>query len=347
MGQQIVSIIFRRLTYADFRHINKVGGEEVGGGGQSYIDFPVKDISLNDWFKFLGDETGYGAGNRPIWEFQMNSLGLNLSKKVKIYQRRAASVSIASQKIHSKEANRVPAWHPDNDFPTLYDTNNLGNLVIYIAKTIEGEFWAGWFLKKDIPINWSINEGLKQLFLIDSAGSIEFKSGVFIDTQNNEWPFYFGESLTKTQEDIEEDLVKEDTSINLESLIGNTTLKPEVKERILKIRQRNNQIVKTLKKLYKGHCQLTGEKFTFKKRDGELYSEVHHLIALGENGSDSYANAIVVSPLIHRMLHYAEVSPIDLTKIKNNQLPITINGNDYKITWHPKHLEVVEKSLAD
>jgi len=27
------------MTYADFRHINKVGGEEEGGGGQSYIDF--------------------------------------------------------------------------------------------------------------------------------------------------------------------------------------------------------------------------------------------------------------------------------------------------------------------
>ena len=46
MEKQVKSIVFRRLTYADFRHINKVGGEETGGGGQSYIDFPTADITL-------------------------------------------------------------------------------------------------------------------------------------------------------------------------------------------------------------------------------------------------------------------------------------------------------------
>jgi 5-methylcytosine-specific restriction protein A len=86
---------------------------------------------------------------------------------------------------------------------------------------------------------------------------------------------------------------------------------------------------------------------TFQKKDGSWYSEVHHLISLGENGSDSYANAIVISPLIHRMLHYAKVSAIDLSKIKNHKLKIQINDKDYEITWHPDHLKTVEKSLKD
>ena len=73
--------------------------------------------------------------------------------------------------------------------------------------------------------------------------------------------------------------------------------------------------------MYGGKCQITGETMTFKKKNGELYSEVHHLIPLGESGSDSYANAIVISPLIHRMLHYADVSEIDLNHaIKNNTI---------------------------
>jgi len=68
---------------------------------------------------------------------------------------------------------------------------------------------------------------------------------------------------------------------------------------------------------------------------------------LGENGSDAYANAIVVSPLIHRMLHYAVVSEINLNNIVNRQLPITINGIAYTITWYPNHTTIVENTLND
>lgn len=99
--------------------------------------------------------------------------------------------------------------------------------------------------------------------------------------------------------------------------------------------------------MYNGLCQITGDQYTFVKQNGEYYSEVHHLIPLGENGSDSYANAIVVSPLIHRMLHYAKVSEIDLSLIQDNKLTISINNRNFEITWHPDHMRVVDESLAD
>ncbi len=348
MEKRADGLVFRRMTYADFRHINKVGGEEEGGGGQSYIDFPTQDISLKNWFEFLGNNTGVGAGNRPQWDFVINSLGLKKPQKLRIYQRRAASVSISSQKIHSRAANRVPAWHPDHSFPIDYNPNS-DNLVIYIVKTKDYQYWAGWFLKNKIPKSWLMNDELKQLFEKESAGYIKFKSKVLINTENKEWAFYFDakevKNQIKTEEEVEEDLLNQDISPKLEEFTSK--VKPEVRERILKIRQRNNQIVKNLKKLYNGHCQISGTDLTFRKKDGKWYSEVHHLIALGENGSDSYANAIVISPLIHRMLHYAKVPPIDLSKIKNHKLKIQINGKDYEITWHPEHTKTVEKSLKD
>lgn len=348
MEERVDSLVFRRMTYADFRHINKVGGEEQGGGGQSYIDFPIADIQLQMWYDFLGEKTGVGAGNRPQWDFAINSLGLAQPHKLRIYQRRTASVSIAAQKIHSRAANRVPSWHPDNSFPIDYNPNS-DNLVVYILKTKDNKYWAGWFLKNEIPKNWQVNDELKRMFVEDSAGYIKLNSKVLIDTENKEWAFYFDakeiKNQVKTEEDVEEDLLNQDISPKLEELTAKAT--PEVKERILKIRQRNNQIVKNLKKLYKGQCQISGETFTFKKKNGKLYSEVHHLISLGENGSDVYANAIVVSPLIHRMLHYAKVSEIDLSKIQNNKLKIKINGKDFEITWHPDHSDIVKKSLID
>ncbi len=149
MEKRIISLVFRRLTYADFRHINKVGGEEAGGGGQSYIDFPTQDIDLGTWFDFLGPNTGTGAGGRPQWTFTINSLGLNATQTLKMYQRRPASVSITAQKIHSTKANRVLAWHPDHSFPTNYHPATE-NLVIYIVKTNDNQFWAGWFLKNEV-----------------------------------------------------------------------------------------------------------------------------------------------------------------------------------------------------
>lgn len=348
MEKKVDSLVFRRLTYADFRHINKVGGEEQGGGGQSYIDFPIADITLQKWHDFLGQHTSMGAKG-PVWKFTINSLGLIESKALKIFQRREASVCIASQKIHSKMANRVPAWHPNNSFPINYNPLS-DHLVIYILKTVDEEYWAGWFLKKEVPNTWPTNAQLRTMFTEPSAGYIKLTSKVFVDTTDKDWPFYFSaktvKNQLKTESEKEEDLVNEDTSPSLET-IDNAKVHPEVKAKILKIRQRNPQIVENLKKLYRGECQISKDQYTFRKANGVLYSEIHHLIALGENGSDSYANAIVVSPLIHRMLHYAKVSAIDLSKIINNKLRITINGKDYEITWHPDHMKTVENSLKD
>lgn len=348
MEKRVDSIVFRRLTKNDFDKINEIGSPYEKGGGQSYIDFPIRNISLQQWNDFLGQPSSTGAQNRPKWDLTVHSLGINKSQSLKISNRRDASVSITSQKIESTASNRVLSWHPKNSFPVDYDPE-VNNLVIYIAKTTDGEYWAGWFLQNDIPKNWQVNDSLKRMFEEDSAGYIKFSSKVLIDTENKEWAFYMDpktiKNQVKTEEDVEEDLLNQDTSPKLEELVAKA--KPEFKERLLKIRQRNNQIVKNLKKLYKGHCQISGDKLTFKKKNGELYSEVHHLISLGENGSDAYANAIVVSPLIHRMLHYAKVSAIELSQIKNNKLKIKINEEDFEISWHPDHFKTVEKSLKD
>ncbi len=349
MEKRVDSLVFRRMTYADFRHINKVGGEEEGGGGQSYIDFPIADIQLQRWFDFLGVNTGVGAGDRPQWDFRINSLGIVSLITLRIYQRRAASVSIASQKIHSRASNRVPSWHPDNGFPNDYNPD-AENLVVYIVKTTDGEYWAGWFLQNQIPANWIGNVALSKMFTQESAGYLKFRGKLFIETTNQVCPFYFNAATVAndipTEQDVETELELEDTSPRLQELIDTNT-QPEIVNRVMRIRQRNNRLVRNLKDLYAGRCQITGEQFTFIKRDGEFYSEVHHLIPLGENGSDAYANAIVVSPLIHRMLHYAEVSEINLNNITDRQLPITINGIAYTITWHFNHITTVEQTLTD
>lgn len=348
MEKRVDSLVFRRMTYADFRHINKIGGEEEGGGGQSYFDIPLNRVSIGDWTQFVGPPTGVAAQG-PYWEFDVNSFGLNQPIDLKIYQRAASRCAVALQKLpeHSRFGKRVPSWRPINGFPTNFNPETE-NLVVYIVKTNDGEFWAGWFLENEMPANWVGNAALSLMFTEDAAGFIKFRRRLFIDTTNRTWPFTFTATTVvneiPTEEDVEIELELEDTSPRLQTLIDSDT-QPEFVERIMRIRQRNNRLVRNLKSLYEGKCQITGDQFTFKKRNGQFYSEVHHLIPLGENGSDVYSNAIVVSPLIHRMLHYADVSPINLSNIVNRQLAITINGVPHTITWHTDHATTVAVSV--
>ncbi len=350
MEKRVDSLVFRRMTYADFFNINKVGGEEVGGGGQSYFDIPLNRVSISDWSTFIGTPTGEAAKG-PYWEFDINSLGLNQTIDLKIYQRAKTRCAVASQKLpeNSRSGKRVPAWRSVNGFPTNFNPLTE-NLVVYIVKTTDGAFWAGWFLQNQMPANWVGNAALSTMFTDDAAGYLKFRRRLFIETTNSVWPFHFNAMAIgndiPTEEDVETESELEDTSPRLQELIDNQTETGFV-ERVMKIRQRNNRLVKNLKRLYRGRCQITGEELTFKKRNGEFYSEVHHLIPLGDNGSDEYANAIVVSPLIHRMLHYAIVSPINLNNIIDRQLEITINGVARTITWHRNHAAIVRKSLQD
>ncbi len=84
------------------------------------------------------------------------------------------------------------------------------------------------------------------------------------------------------------------------------------------------------------------------KNDGEPYIEAHHLIPLGEGGADRPENLIVVCPMLHRMLHYANVKGIDLNRIVRHDngsaaLSIHINDEEYTITWRPEHASRIKQ----
>ena len=69
---------------------------------------------------------------------------------------------------------------------------------------------------------------------------------------------------------------------------------------------------------------------------------------LGEGGADNPLNIVILSPLIHRMLHYANVQNINLSEIKANsdgsaELEITVNNEKFTITWKKDHYEKIMK----
>ena len=364
----VKQVIFRYLTNADFFNINKPSGTEEGGGGQSYIDFPTSEVSLSGWESFLNSIKNIEVEERAqgsAWKTPIFSLGYsdeNFPQSVTIYQRRKNSISIASQKLNSRESNRILAWHPASGFPEPPDpTNNRqlpSGLVIYLVKTEDHQVWAGWFLNdSNTPLPTKTSTAKSVLADMFNNTEIEGYAGLIDIDGNSLWldptdpksPFTSTLKLskpinarvktasatplvkavkakplqsshsTKTEEEILTALFSEDEDAD----------EPEevVVQRTIKLRRRNQNAAALLKELYGHTCQITGTKFLFKKSNGTNYTEAHHLIPLGKGGADDPRNIVILSPLVHRMLHYAKVSPINLSSIKNLDLSFIIPSN--------------------
>src|SRR2546427_2087720 len=340
--QKVACIVFRELTDADFFNITKPPGVEKLGGGQSYVDVSTSAVTLANWRELLKGTKEQVGKDGPVWHPLLRSLGASSKgpQKVKIAQRRPASVAIRSQKLGSRESNRVYAWRPDlTGFPKPANSKvrgHINNLHIYIARLKNGELWAGW-VQTGLPRpGWATNSALKRMFTTPE-GFIRFGAGVSFDTGASGWPFWVGGKRSLKQQEREQEALLFD-----EDEVAMMSRFPEEKEGFRKIRVRNAKASRKLKALYKNRCQISGDKYAFKKVDGEVYSEAHHLVPLGEGGADSVYNIVILSPLLHRMLHYARVEGLKLKDVQDNKLPISINGESYVITWHPNHAKIVK-----
>ena len=68
--------------------------------------------------------------------------------------------------------------------------------------------------------------------------------------------------------------------------------------------KRNPHIIAERLYLAKGKCDKCDQPAPFKKRNGEPYLEVHHIILLSEGGEDILKNTIALCPNCHREKHF-------------------------------------------
>jgi 5-methylcytosine-specific restriction protein A len=333
---------------------------EESGGGQSYIDFPVKSIKRDTWRLFFEDVNGGSestATHGPEWTFPMFSVGCNNQlpvQEVKIYQRRKASISIAAQKLGSKKNNRVLSWHPSNKFPRPVDPKARKEcpkgLVVYLVKTQQQQIWAGWFINENPLFLMTRDDAAEALFApvienlkpSNSCGSQFFdEDTLFMHTNSISEPFFTHPKGHYVIPDYS--LRDEATEIEIDFELDSISIPdPVLVEKVSKVRLRNGRLVKKLKDLYDNRCQITGENQIFLKRDGVRYTEAHHLIPLGLGGFDSPQNLVIISPYMHRMLHYANVDEINFSKLQHNEdgsasLVIVINNIEYVINYNSQH----------
>lgn len=349
-----VKIVHKELTASDFFWINQPGLPR--GGGQSYIDFDTSDITEAEWRGFFSGCTEGEGESGPFWTFSVRNLGSNhVQRDVKLGQRRKTSFSIRSQKLpeHSKGGQRLHAWSPHfSNFPAIPEGITsaeqvpfalISGLRIFLIRDDEDKFWAGW--TRLLPPEFE--DPQFQTMFNSKSGLINLNRRYEIAPANANWPF---KTITDNVEISERGapILKNDSPKTLpndeEGLWDPSDFKEtadaNISYSLQKVRKRNQKAAKSVRQLYTG-CQISGDAFVFKTATGKPYLEIHHLIPLGQGGADSPYNMIAVSAHIHKMLHHAEVSPIDLTKINDNSLTISINGQPALITWHPKHANLV------
>ena len=374
--KKVQYIFYRCLTPTDFFNMYKPSGTEKGGGGQSYIDIPISAVDLKRWENFFKGIHCKNQTNGPLWNFEINSIGLSTKRRLEIAQRRPATFKINKQRLTSRNSNRVLAWHPDHGFPKPKNPKKrqlVDNLKIFIVRTSTGEYWAGWFQNTSPYKDKQSKKILGSMLDRKSEGGfLEINALLNMNERAPKRPFSFNSQIKgakikqitpstagtrsqrakksaiqnrvekkslyrpRSEKEIISSLFKED----MNATQGDQKRKTK---KIYKVLNRNEQAVANLKELYNGICQLTEKKFIFLNGNGIPYTEAHHFIPLGKGGADSPHNIGIVSPLIHSMFHHANVAAINLSKIKNNQLKIKINNRTYTIKWHAAHAKLVEK----
>lgn len=73
------------------------------------------------------------------------------------------------------------------------------------------------------------------------------------------------------------------------------------KEELAKVRKLNKHIIDTLKKMYKGECQLCGGKVG--EQYGKEIVEAHHIEYFSKTQNNDSSNIIILCPNCHALIH--------------------------------------------
>lgn len=180
----VESLIFRKLTPNEFKAITNTINSQ-SGGSQTYIDFPKGCISDDDFKEFFESE-GNKNTNGFEWVFRVNSLSIGRTQQQEtISARRESSNSLREQNNN----NRIEIWkNGRSGFPVdSYDDKN-NPIVVYILKSDDKEYWAGWFYRNQCDDTWPMTRGLSIMLWKDCA-YIKFDTPIPFSTDDFTWPF--------------------------------------------------------------------------------------------------------------------------------------------------------------
>lgn len=175
---EVDAIFYKTINPGDLWNIDRAPGTVQGGGGQTYIDLAgIDDNELQEFLK-------YGTSEEKDNEER---------KKITINASKIGEPDVVSEitfdprpkrpnyRITNQHRERHPAWRAENGFPTVpiaatgaASVNNIPNLCIFIVRTIERQYYAGYINSPIIPGEWPQDVGLEALFHGEKKGILWF-----------------------------------------------------------------------------------------------------------------------------------------------------------------------------
>lgn len=184
-----VSVLYRRLTNAEFNATSGIVTQQ-NGGGQTYFDFPngkdsVPDEEMKEFFShIIPNKNTYGNE----WNFKVNNLRLHTIQEATISARSSNRNSLRNQQIG--KPSRFDIFKTENGFPESYDETK-NPLVLYILKDDGNNYWTGWFFLNDYdPSSWYMTVELAQMW--DSKKNckyIKLSKPIPFDINESRWTF--------------------------------------------------------------------------------------------------------------------------------------------------------------
>jgi 5-methylcytosine-specific restriction endonuclease McrA len=309
---------------------------------------PIRRDNLDNWTICL--MVGLGLINPPVWtpylQITLTSKGkrmYNLIRNFPNFPDNPLKSRINMLSIKNQLKNQNLRLY--NSLKNMFlNSDAMQNLLVFLrhenAENIEKEEFKkfgrifgvnhAWFNR--VPSLLQIAEFCD--ILHDEGNSVRIVSGVPITTRREVIEQDLREAKRRQGESGEIDLEEQDLLADLSRDIS-LRKKRVVIEQI----QRHTKIAKRLKALYHNECQIC--RFTFAKKNGELYSESHHIIPLGRKGSDRIDNIIILCPNCHRQLHYANIK---YGKKRANRMFLRISNVKKYVNYHPTHFQALQEA---
>jgi hypothetical protein len=167
---EIERIWWRNVQPGEFYNIER-HHQISGGGGSLYIEIPASLVP--ETLDFLG-VTRTALDSNGQFEIEARSVGQpSLSGPITFKPKSGGRMRIANQNRQQPNSQRHPAWTSARGFPKTPDGVSstkdalphfpAGGLRIYIAKSVEGDYYAG-FTKGPRPAKMQSNDPMWDLY---------------------------------------------------------------------------------------------------------------------------------------------------------------------------------------
>lgn len=191
----VEAIFYKKVNPGDLLNIDYA--LHPGGGGQTYFD--LAGVPEGDLCRFLEYGTIIERDNPPVddnrikYGIQAIAIGTNESKLIEFDPRNDRP----NYKISDQRNNRHPAWTERFGFPHApegaryaKDVTNIPHLLVFIVRTNERRYYAGFLNRATLPNTWPVGVGFEQMLQGIQKGIIFFGQATIIFNNNAATPFF-------------------------------------------------------------------------------------------------------------------------------------------------------------